>query len=534
MRTTALWILAVALMVANGCKRDAATPATAPTPTPAAATAPAPAQPAAAPANETVFSREELDQMVAPVALYPDSLLAQVLMAATYPGNVADAVAWSKAHPQAKGDDAVKQVADQPWDPSVQALVAFPQALATLGQDPAWVQRLGDAFLAQPDDVMDAVQRLRHQAQDAGNLASNEYQNVSEQPLPAASAPVGDATMAAPAPAGDSTIIIEPSSPETVYVPSYNPTTVYGSWAYPSYPPVYYPPPPLYYGAGNALVNGMMFGAGIAITNSLWGGMDWNDHDVDIDVNRYNNINVNRRLDVNQNTWNHNPVHRDGVPYRDRNNRELNGRQLNGAGDRMAYRGDDAKRAQARNQARASMERRGVDAPARSNREARDRAQAAGVADRGQARERAQAAGNRGQARDRAQASANRGARTAPQRQTAARERTQAAGARQKPQAARGGTRNAAQNRPQANKKVRQSQSNSAARNSARQQAHGQKAPRNNAFNGASHPSASRSAAQRGHSSHAAAQRPAGNRSAGKQVSRPSHPPKRQGAGHRR
>ncbi len=143
---------------------------------PVASTAPTPPPPATAAApSEAVFSREELDQMVAPIALYPDPLLAQVLMASTYPGNVADAVAWSKAHPKAKGDDAVKQVADQPWDPSVQSLVAFPQALATLGQDPAWVQRLGDAFLAQPDQVMDAVQRLRRQAQAAGNLASNEY-----------------------------------------------------------------------------------------------------------------------------------------------------------------------------------------------------------------------------------------------------------------------------------------------------------------------------------------------------------------------
>ena len=135
--------------------------------------------------KDVVFTQEQLDQMLAPIALYPDPLLAQVLMASTYPGEIAEAVTWSKAHPDAKGDDAVKQVSSQTWDPSVQALVAFPQVLATLGQDPVWVQRLGDAFLAQPDDVMDGVQRLRHQAQAAGNLQSNQYQNVTVQTAPA-------------------------------------------------------------------------------------------------------------------------------------------------------------------------------------------------------------------------------------------------------------------------------------------------------------------------------------------------------------
>lgn len=154
------------------------------------------------------------------------------------PREIAEAVTWSKAHPDAKGDDAVKQVSNQTWDPSVQALVAFPQVLATLGQDPVWVQRLGDAFLAQPDDVMDGVQRLRHQAKAAGNLQSNQYQNVTVQAAPAP-AP------ATPAPASSSTtIVIEPADPQVVYVPTYNPTTTYGTWAYPASPPVYYPPPP--------------------------------------------------------------------------------------------------------------------------------------------------------------------------------------------------------------------------------------------------------------------------------------------------
>jgi hypothetical protein len=254
--------------------------------------------PATAAAKDPVFTQEQLDQMLAPIALYPDPLLAQVLMASTYPGEVTEAAAWSKAHPDAKGDDAVKQVASQTWDPSVQALVAFPQVLATLGQDPVWVQRLGDAFLAQPDDLMDGVQRLRHQAQAAGNLQSNQYQNVTVQniaaPAPAPAAP-------APAPASSSTVIIQPADPQVVYVPTYNPTTTYGTWAYPASPPVYYPPPPAYY-PGSALMAGLAFGTGVAVVASLWGNCDWGNNDVDIDVNRYNNINGNNRITNNQST----------------------------------------------------------------------------------------------------------------------------------------------------------------------------------------------------------------------------------------
>jgi hypothetical protein len=250
---------------------------------------PGPAAPDLPLPSQAVFTQEQLDQMLAPIALYPDPLLAQVLMASTYPGEVAEAVTWSKAHPDAKGDDAVKQVASQPWDPSVQALVAFPQVLATLGQDPVWVQRLGDAFLAQPDDLMNGVQRLRQQAKAAGNLQSNQYQNVTVQAAPA-SQPAASQS----APASNQTIIIQPADPQTVYVPSYNPTTTYGTWAYPASPPAYYPPPPAYY-PGQALVAGLAFGTGVAIVASLWGDCDWNNHDVDINVNRYNNINVNNR-----------------------------------------------------------------------------------------------------------------------------------------------------------------------------------------------------------------------------------------------
>lgn len=523
------------------CSREAAPPASSASTAPVASApaTPPPAAPAVA-AKDAVFSREELDQMLAPIALYPDSLLAQVLMAATYPGDVADAVAWSKAHPDAKGDEAVRQVADQPWDPSVQSLVAFPQALDAMGHDAGWVQRVGDAFLAQPDDVMDAVQRLRHQARDAGNLASNPYQKISEQPAAAPAQPIATGAVdAAAPPAAGSTIVIEPSDPQVVYVPSYDPATTYGTWAYPSYPPVYYPPPPNYYPVGSALVTGMAFGVGMAITDSLWGGFDWDDDDIDINVNRYNNINVNRQINANQNTWQHNALHRDGVPYRDRNNREQFGRQLDGADRRDGLRGDDARRAQARQQARASMDRHGIERPAASNQQARDRARetAAQRPPRDPARERAQAASDRGAARDRGPATADR---------AQARERAASASARDQPRrhpegtAQRGGgdaaaARDRARAAPHAasgNRQPvhRQAQSNGNARTAARQQAQARQAPRNNAFDGARQPAASRAAAQRGQNSHAAAQRPPSARQGGRPANRPSHPPQRQSA----
>lgn len=455
----------------------------------APADAPAPAaQPAAQPtAPQAVFKTEELDQMLAPIALYPDSLLAQVLMAATYPGNVADAVAWSKANPDAKGDDAVKQVADQPWDPSVQSLVAFPQVLATLGQDPAWVQRVGDAFLAQPNDVMDSVQRLRRKAQAAGNLESNEQQKVSVQQ--AAPAPASSTTTVVQ-PAATQTIVIEPTNPQVVYVPSYNPTVVYGSWSYPSYPPPYYPPPPSYgYPIATGLATGLAFGVGVGIVNSLWGDCDWGRGDVDIDVNRYNNINVNRQINANQNRFVHNPVNRQGVPYRDNINRQQNGLRLNGGAQRESLRGYDAQRTAERQRARQSLQQRGIQAPAGSNQQARERAQAA-----------------------------TRDMRNDPQA------RQRAEGALQQRQATQGNR----QQRPRA-------QNNQQVRQQARQQhsTAARQAPRNNAFAGARQPSQSRAAANRGQLSRASASRPH-QASAGRQVQRPAHAPSRGGGGRRR
>ena len=519
---TRMSLLFVALLACAACSRDKpaapATPAASTAPAATAAATPPPAAAATpAPVKESVFSQEELDQMVAPLALYPDPLLAQVLMAATYPGDVADAAAWSKANPKAQGDAAVRQVANQPWDPSVQSLVAFPQALAVLGQDPGWVQRLGDAFLAQPDDVMDAVQRLRRQAQSAGNLESNEYQKISEVAPPPEAAPMAPATggvTTTETVASSPVIVIEPSDPQTIYVPSYNPTQVYGTWAYPSYPPPYYPPSSAWYPMGGALASGLAFGVGLAVTDALWGDCDWGGGDVDINVNRYNNINTNRQ--ISSNNWQHNSLNRDGVPYRDNFNREMNGQRLDGAANREAFRGDNAERTRSREQARASMQSRGLE-PARDNQQARAGARDAVDRATPQQRERAQAA-----QRDRQ-----------PQSRDAQRERAQAAqrehaqaGQRDRAQAAQR-DRASAQQRGQAQhqqQRARQTQSNSQARSSAQRQAHANRAPSNNAFHGAGgRPQQQHAAAQRGQRSSSAAQRPQQQRqSQGHQVNRQS------------
>lgn len=249
------------------------------------------------------LDKPQLDQLLAPVALYPDALLSQVLMASTYPADVAAAAQWSKSNASLSGDAATKAVASEPWDPSVQSLVAFPSVMDMMGRQPQWVQSVGDAFLAQPDDVMDSVQRLRLQAQQAGTLKTTEQQKVVTQQT-----------------GGTTVVQIEPANPQVVYVPSYNPTVVYGAWPYPAYPPAYYPPPPGSVFA-TALVSGIGFGLGVAAVDALWGGFDWGGHDVNINVNRYNNINVNQRLDVNRANvnWQHNAAHRGNVPYNNPN-----------------------------------------------------------------------------------------------------------------------------------------------------------------------------------------------------------------------
>ena len=186
------------------------------------------------------FTAAELDQMLASIALFPDALLSQVLMASTYPSDVALAVDWAYAHRKLEGDAAVQAVQDKPWDPSVQSLVAFPQVLAMLGENPQWVRDLGDAFLAQPGDVMDSVQFLRAKAKDAGNLASNEQQVVAVEPAP----PPPQIIVVNAPPPPTQIITIVPANPQVVFVPIYNPVWAFGPWWHPGFPPFFFPPPP--------------------------------------------------------------------------------------------------------------------------------------------------------------------------------------------------------------------------------------------------------------------------------------------------
>lgn len=246
-------VCSAGLLAASGAlyvtSRAAETPpAPAPAAQPAAPAAVEPAAPTAQPVAAT-YTAAQIDRWVAPVALYPDNLLSQVLMASTYPSNVLQAVQWSQDNPTMQGDAAVQAVANQPWDPSVKSLVAFPALLSLMGENPQWVQDLGNAFLAQPQDVMNSVQKLRAIAQQTGTLKSSPQQKVTTSkvtPPPATSAAtttVKTTTVVEPAPTTE-IIKIESTDPNVVYVPTYNPNTVYGTWPNTTYPPVYLPPTP--------------------------------------------------------------------------------------------------------------------------------------------------------------------------------------------------------------------------------------------------------------------------------------------------
>jgi uncharacterized membrane protein YgcG len=256
-------------------------------------------QPVAAPQQQPqLLDAGQLDQLVAPIALYPDTLLAQVLMASTYPLEVVQADRWAKANKSLKGDALTSALAQQDWDASVKQLVSTPTVLDMMNDQLDWTQKLGDAVLAQQADVMDAIQRLRAKAQSTGKLETTKEQkvDVAEQ-------------------AGKQVIVIEPASPETIYVPYYDPAVVYGTWPYPEYPAYYFPPAP-YYGVGGALARGMAWGAGFAIGHEIWDNFDWGHGNINVDIDRDVNIdrNVNRG-DVNFSKWEHNSYHRRGVNY---------------------------------------------------------------------------------------------------------------------------------------------------------------------------------------------------------------------------
>jgi hypothetical protein len=267
-------------------------------PDPAGQTAPStqavpPAQPAK-PAEPAAFSAAQLEQLVAPIALYPDSLLTQTLMASTYPLEIVEAARWLKKNPSLKDKALEEALKGMDWDPSVKSMCTFPEVLQKMNENLDWMQDLGDAFLGQQKELLQTVQAMRKKAYDSGNLKTTEQQKVTQS--------------------SEQVIIIEPAQPEVVYVPTYSPTVVYAGWSYPTYyyPPMYAPYPP---GAG--LVT---FTAGVAFGAALWGDCDWGHHEVDIDVNHYDNFNRNTSVNAERyanrsGTWEHNAEHRRGVNY---------------------------------------------------------------------------------------------------------------------------------------------------------------------------------------------------------------------------
>jgi len=256
---------------------------------------------AAQPATTQPFSAEQLDALLASIALYPDDLLTQVLMASTYPLEVVQAARWLEdpKNKSLSGDALAKALEAQPWDPSVKSLVPIPAVLATMNSNLTWLQQVGYAFANQQADVFASVQRLRRLAQQNNKLESSPQQTVTTQQV-TVEPPPGSSQ----APTQQQVIVIEPTQADTVYVPSYNPTAVYGSaWPYPSYPPYYAAPAPGYY-FGAALATGLAFAAGAAVVGGLWGWARpaWGGGYANVNVNRYNNINVNR-AQINSSRW---------------------------------------------------------------------------------------------------------------------------------------------------------------------------------------------------------------------------------------
>jgi hypothetical protein len=279
------------------------------------------ATPTAAPA--VILPPEQLDSLVAPIALYPDPLLSQTLVASTYPLELIQLQQWMAQHKELKDKALADAVLKQDWDPSIQAMAALPDVVKQLADNIKWTADLGNAFLAQQKDVMDAVQRMRKKASDGGNLKSSEQQKVETQVID-----------------NKQVIVIEQANPQVIYVPSYNPTVVYGAPIYP-YPPIYYPPVG-YYAAGMAI----SFGIGIAM-GAAWGGgwgygAGWGgNNNVYINHNN-NNFNGGNRNNIGngnvgngnrgngnrpstlpsqgggRSNWQHNPQHRGGAPYSDR------------------------------------------------------------------------------------------------------------------------------------------------------------------------------------------------------------------------
>src|SRR5215470_11653141 len=284
--------------------------------TPATPTTPA----ATSTSTDQLLKPEQLDALVAPIALYPDNLLSLVLMASTYPLEVVQADRWAKENKNLKGDEQKAAADKQGWDDSVKSLLATPDVLSMMSSKLDWTMKLGDAVLAQQADVMDAIQRLRSKAEANNKLTTTKQQTVVKRQEQ-----------------GRQVIAIEPTDPETIYVPYYDPAVVFGAWPYPAYPPYYFGYPG--YIAGGLIATGLAFGTGYALGRwasggNYWGGgFNWNN----------NNININRpRVNpLNGNNWQHRVEHRHGVRYNNPRVQQRfgNNRTRAGAANRMDFRG---------------------------------------------------------------------------------------------------------------------------------------------------------------------------------------------------
>ena len=247
--------------------------------------------------EQAKFTQAQLEQLVAPIALHPDTLLAQILSASTYPIEIVQAQRWVDAHDPMKGVTLEEALKSQPWDPSVKALCGFPTVLKQMSENLDWTRDLGDAFLGQKADLMDTVQRMRKKALDAGTLKTTPQQKVEQT---------------------DGTIVVEPTAPDVIYVPAYSPLVVYGpGWGYPYwyYPYGYYPPP-----AGMGYVS---FGIGFWWGSACWSHCDWHRHGVFVDAVAFQNFSARTSpapVGIHasgQFEWTHDPSHRKGVSYRD-------------------------------------------------------------------------------------------------------------------------------------------------------------------------------------------------------------------------
>ena len=290
-------------------------------------------------------SQEELDKLLAPIALYPDALLAQVLMASTYPLEVVMAARWSKENPSVTGKALEDAMQKQTWDPSVKGLTAVPKVLERMSENLGWMHKLGDAFLADQKTVTDTVQNLRRKAQDAGTLKSTPEQVVRTETQES-----------------KSVIIIEPAQPDRVYVPTYDPYYAYGPWWY-SYPPYSMYPPGYYYGTGIAFAAGVFWGA------AIWGGVNWGGGGVHVDHHKFNNFN---RTNIGSGNWNHQVDHRRGVAY----GNDRVAQRYDRGGNRQAVQSREQFRARAEGgrQQLQGMDRSQLGASNRASAGARDRA----------------------------------------------------------------------------------------------------------------------------------------------------------------